>query len=113
MDKKMIVIVFCLLIITSSLAVSSYEGLMEFGSSNESVDYSELQTDVVILILAFPTEFYDYGSNYTFFCPGRGIFIWITPVVKIRKIFGAVLPKDKFFGIASPLIVLGIRVTNI
>jgi hypothetical protein len=96
--------------IISSIAITSY-GTVD--SSNKLINHFKLQTDGVILIVAFPTEFYDYESNYTFFCPGRGMAIWITPdVKKVEKICGAVLQKDNFYGIALPLIVLGIKVRD-
>jgi hypothetical protein len=60
--------------------------------------------------LAFPTEFNEYETNYTFMCPGRGHGICITSAgVKYQKICGFIIEKDKFFGIANNLIVLGIK----
>ena len=65
----------------------------------------------IILLLAFPTEFHDYETNYTFMCPGRGHGVWITPSgVSYQKICGAVLQKDKFFGLANSFIILGVKV---
>jgi hypothetical protein len=70
--------------------------------------------DGVILLLAFPTEFYEYETNYSFMCPGRGYGVWITSgEIKIEKICGAVLEKDKFIGIAGSIIVIGVKLRNI
>ena len=67
--------------------------------------------DGIILLLAFPTEFHEYETNYTFMCPGRGHGIWITSTgVSYQKICGAILDKDKFFGIANNFIVLGAKI---
>jgi hypothetical protein len=76
--------------------------------------YQDLKNDGVVLILAFPTEFYEYETNYTFMCPGRGSAIWITSEgINYEKICGAILDKDKFFGIANPTIVLGLKLRDI
>lgn len=85
---------------------------------NEEFESVEIHKDVknggVIIILAFPTEFHEYETNYTFMCPGRGFAIWITPDgINYEKICGAILDKDKFYGIANPIIVLGIKVRDI
>ena len=67
--------------------------------------------DGIILLLAFPTEFYEYETNYTFMCPGRGHGIWITSTgFKYQKICGAIIEKDKFFGIANNFIILGLKI---
>lgn len=67
--------------------------------------------DGIILMLAFPTEFHEYETNYTFMCPGRGHGIWITSTgVKYQKICGAILEKDKFLGMANNFIILGVKI---
>jgi len=65
----------------------------------------------IILMLAFPTEFYEYETNYTFMCPGRGYALWITPEgIHYNTFCGAIIEKDSFFGIANPVIVIGLKV---
>jgi hypothetical protein len=65
----------------------------------------------IILILAFPTEFYEYETNYTFLCQGRGYALWITPRdIHYDTFCGAILDKEKFYGIANPTVVFGIKV---
>jgi hypothetical protein len=50
-------------------------------------------------MLAFPTEFYEYKTNYTFLCQGRGYAIWITPGdIHYDTFLGAVLDKEKIYG---------------
>ena len=78
---------------------------------NSTYDFILNHKDGIILMLAFPTEFHEYETNYTFMCPGRGHGIWITSVgVKYQKICGAILEKDKFLGIANNFIILGVKI---
>jgi hypothetical protein len=82
------------------------------GNSLEKLRFfSDILNNGIMLLLAFPTEFSEYETNYTFMSPGRGYGIWITPEgISYNTFCGAVLDKDKFYGIANPIIVVGLKV---
>jgi subtilisin family serine protease len=82
------------------------------GNSLEKLRFfGDIANNGIILMLAFPTEFFEYETNYTFMCPGRGYGFWITPEGMYYQTFcGAVLDKDTFYGIANPIVVLGVKV---
>jgi len=111
MRKKIVLLLISILFFTSTYSSAT----TFFFEESESVEVNkDIKNDGVILFLAFPTEFYEYETNYTFFCPGRGFGIWITSEgIEYREICGAILDKDKFYGIANPIIVLGIKVRDI
>ena len=82
-------------------------------SSDEAFHHINSVCNGVFLILAYPTEFYEYDTNFTFMCPGRGHAIRISlEGIYYQKICGAVIEKDKFFGIANPTIVLGVKIID-
>jgi hypothetical protein len=80
--------------------------------NKESIEKAHIfDNNGIIIILAFPTEFYEYKTNYTFWCKGRGYGLWITPEgIHFNTFCGAVLEKNKFFGIENPVIVFGIKI---
>ena len=63
----------------------------------------------VIFYLAFPSEFNETETNYTFF--GKGYAIIITEGnMRYKEICGAIIEKNGFHGIANPRIIMGFRI---
>ena len=80
-------------------------------SLEKSLSNEDQENNGIILMLAFPTEFYEYETNYTFMCPGGGYGLWIScDGIHYNTFCGAVLEKDNFIGIANPIIILGIKI---
>lgn len=64
----------------------------------------------VIFYLAFPSEFIETESNYTFFGKGHAI-IMTEDGIRYEEICGAVIEKNGFYGVANPRIIMGFRIS--
>ena len=111
-NNKLVILVLILFFantffLSATLAFEDFESIEDHNNKNNF-------NKRFIVMLAFPTEFYEYESNYTFMCPGRGYGLWITPEgIYYNTLCGAILYKDKFYGIANSIIVLGVKVIDI
>jgi hypothetical protein len=73
--------------------------------------YDDPLNNGVILMVAFPTEFDENETHFTFMCPGRGWGFWITPEgCRYNTFCGFIIEKEKFFGMANSFIVIGMKV---